>query len=54
MNPRKFYLIVDNWGNVIDYRDERWKPSDVSPYTVLYWTGTVFVKWDQHWDDRWN
>lgn len=42
--PKKFYLIVDKWGNIIDYRDENWKPSDVSPYKVIFWTGVIFTE----------
>ena len=45
MNPTQFYLIVDKWGTIIAFRDSSWKPSDVTPYMVLHWTGVTFVKW---------
>lgn len=48
IKPRQFYLIVDRWGNIIDYRDFSWKPRDVSPYLVLHWTGVTFVEWQQY------
>lgn len=43
INPKQFYLIVDNHGNIIAFRDFSWKPGDVSPYKVLHWTGITFV-----------
>lgn len=46
MSPKQpFYLIVDKWGNIIDYRGPEWKPSDVSPYKVFKWTGYTFIEW---------
>jgi len=45
INPKQFYLIVDRFGNIVDFRDGTWKPSDVSPYKVLHWTGIVFVEY---------
>lgn len=45
MHPRQFYLIVDVFGNIIEYRDINWKPTDVSPYKVFHWTGITFVEW---------
>lgn len=48
MPPKqKFFLIVDVFGNIIDYRDYNWKPADCSPYKVFYWTGTSFMEWKQ-------
>ena len=44
-NPRQFYLIVDKFGNIIQFRDYSWKPADCSPYLVLHWTGITFVEW---------
>ena len=43
INPKQFYLIVDNHGNIIAFRDYSWKPGDCSPYKVLQWTGIKFV-----------
>jgi len=45
VHPRKFFLIVNRFGDIIEYRDEHWKPADVSPYTVLFWTGVTFVEY---------
>lgn len=45
MGPKQFYLIVDKWGNIIDYRDFDWQPRDVTPYKVFHWTGCTFVEW---------
>lgn len=45
-NPAQFYLIIDRFGNIVAFRDRDWKPSDVSPYKVLHWTGVRFVEWD--------
>lgn len=47
IHPKQFYLIVDRFGNIIDYRPITWKPSDVSPYKVIHWTGIVFVEIDK-------
>jgi hypothetical protein len=44
-SPRPFYLIIDRFGNIIDFRDGDWKPSDVSPYKVVRWTGSMFVEY---------
>jgi len=48
VHPRQFYLIVDRFGNIVEYRDISWKPADVSPYIVLHWTGVVFVEYNKY------
>lgn len=45
MHPKQFYLIVDVFGNIIDYRDLNWTPCDCSPYKIFHWTGITFVEW---------
>lgn len=48
IHPKQFYLIVDKFGNIVEYRDISWKPADVSPYKVLHWTGVIFVEYSKY------
>lgn len=48
IRPTQFYLIVNRFGEIVDFRDFSWNPRDVSPYIVLHWTGTVFVEWQKN------
>lgn len=44
VHPKQFYIIVDRNGNIVAFRDGSWKPTDVSPYTLLHWTGMIFAE----------
>jgi len=48
MKPKQFYVIVDRFGNIIDFRDGSWRPSDVSPYKVWHWTGAMMLEYQEY------
>lgn len=48
VKPKQFYVIINKHGDIIDFRDNTWKPRDVAPYIVMCWTGISFVEWQEN------